>query len=340
MFRPSGRCASHDDQSAGHGHADHVPEGCNPLRIVFEAFACYRRIKTAVRSIVVLTHDDKINILAYADIDAGIVASGKELPYRTVYIQATDLQHFDAGEVLWKLILYLTNEIELPLMRHSDRSISLVVATWFHPDWAQCVASWNDNAYLVPSLNIVDAYQHAFAHLRSDILGYVHDDLICHDQNWHERVMAEFTRDVAVVGFAGAPGHGAADMYQGPFRIPSMGRIGMRSNLRDAEKHGARFTGSCNVAVLDGLAIFVRNDFLASIGGWPVTTPVDYYTYAEWLCCMARRHKRRIRLVGVDCDHLRSRSINLNPDFNPDPEAECRYIYEEFRDVLPERVEP
>lgn len=221
-------------------------------------------------------------------------------------------------------------------------TIVLAVATWRQPEWLRCVTSWNCPYVLAENMDIVPAYQKMFESLHdADVIGYVHDDLVCLEYGWQERVLAEFEDPhVALVGFAGAPGQGHPLMYQVPYHHASMGRVGFRSNMANAEIHGQRFSGSCNAAVLDGLAIFVRRNFLRDIGGWPTGTPVSYFMYAEWLCCMARRHGKKIRVAGVACDHLGGRSTGLNPNLNPDFEAEHRYIYEEFRDVLPARVQP
>jgi len=191
-------------------------------------------------------------------------------------------------------------------------------------------------------MGIIEAYQLGYDSLyNSSVIGYVHDDLICHEDGWQERVLEEFTDPyVAIVGFFGATGHGQPHMYQQPFHIPNMVRIDARSNLINAEQHGRRLTGSMNAAVLDGMALFVRNTFLTEIQGWIHPSPISYFMYTEWLCCMARRMGRKIRVVGVSVEHLGGRSSGVNPNLNLDYEAEHRYVYEEFRDVLPSKVNP
>jgi hypothetical protein len=208
-------------------------------------------------------------------------------------------------------------------------SMTLIFATWFQPEWARCVASWNHPALLVPKMGIVPAYQKAFEQCSSDILGYLHDDLVCEESGWKERVLREFDDPaVSVVGFAGAPGFCHPGMKA--FHPQAMGRIGFRSNLSNAEVHGARFSGSCEVTVLDGLALFVRHAALREIGGWPVGIPIDYFMYAEWLCCAVRRKGYRVRMVGVSCNHLGGRTTGYNPNLNPDWRTEHEAIWEEF----------
>lgn len=217
--------------------------------------------------------------------------------------------------------------------------IDLCSATWFQPEMPRCIASWNRPVLLIPRMSILPAYQKALEMTSGDVIGYVHDDLICRDPEWEARVLREFeSPDVAVVGFAGGKGHGHAAMYQVPFTPSSMGRVGFCSNLVNWHVHGAHLTDAKDGAVLDGIALFIRRSFLEGIGGWPLNTPVSYFMYTEWLCCMARRHGRRIRIVGVACEHLGGKSTGLNPDLNPDFQGEHRWLYEEFRDVLPWRV--
>lgn len=194
---------------------------------------------------------------------------------------------------------------------------------------------------IIPKMDILPAYQKGMGLIRSDIIGFVHDDVLCNDVDWHERVEAEFSDpNVALVGFGGGTGHGELDMYEGEFRIPSMVRVDFRSNLVDAERHGTRLTGSIDAAVLDGFAFFVRRNFMQEIGGWPVNTPISYFLYMEFLSCMVRRKGRKIRVVGVACEHLGGKTSGRNPHLHLDYEGEHRWLYEEFRDVLPARIRP
>lgn len=221
-------------------------------------------------------------------------------------------------------------------------NLTMVFATWHQPEWERCTQSWNTPSIFIENKEILEAYQQAFEILEgAQVLGYVHDDVICHDPNWQERVLAEFADpEVAIVGFAGGPGHGHPTMYQRPFEVNAMGRVGFRSNMRDAERHGARFTGSCNVAILDGFVLFIRRSFLEKAGGWPLGGEIGYFCYDFWACCMARRLGYKIRLVGVDCEHLGGKSTGLNPNLKVNLVEAHRAIYDEFRDVLPAMVTP
>lgn len=219
------------------------------------------------------------------------------------------------------------------------------VATVYQPKWRECTKTWWDTAHqdhhaiFVSNKGVVDAYQECFDSSDADVLAYIHDDVVISEPGWDEQVLKEFEDpSVGLVGFFGALSHGDPRMYKKPYALSQLGRSQCRSNMRDAEHHGQRFTGACNAAVLDAFAMFVRRDVLVKAGGWPVNTPVDYIGVDYWISCMTRRLGYKIRIVGVECDHLSggSNGKNVVPiDF----EGAHRYIYDEFKDVLPCKVE-
>jgi GT2 family glycosyltransferase len=192
---------------------------------------------------------------------------------------------------------------------------------------------------------MLPAFQHALgATGEYDILAYLHDDTIINDPGWVAKVMREFEDPkVGLVGFGGATRHGDPFMYNKPYEYQQLARAGFASNMRDAENHGERFTGSRDVAVLDGFALIVRRAVLEAAGGWPLNTPIGYVCYDYWLSCMARRLGYRIRRVGVACDHLGGQTF-VKLGIGQDPKHwkqyldSHRYIYDEFKDVLPYEV--
>lgn len=215
------------------------------------------------------------------------------------------------------------------------------------------IASWHgpaDDGY-VPTFvkdghgGMLPAYQAGFKQCsRYPILAFFHDDLIINDPNWVDRVLAEFEDpQVGLVGFGGALGHGSPALYRDEYDYHQLGRSHFMSNMVDAEAHGERFTGSRDVAVLDGFALIVRREVLEKAGGWPLDTPVGYVAYDYWLSCMTRRLGYRIRLVGVPCQHLGGQTF-VKLGIGKDPKhwtqylESHRYIYDEFRDCLPYEV--
>lgn len=183
-----------------------------------------------------------------------------------------------------------------------------------------------------------------------DILAYIHDDVSIPEKGWYDRVEKEFDDPaVGLVGFGGATRHGTPDLYKRPYKLTNLARFNYFSNQKDAEVHGTRFTGSMDVAVLDGFALIVRRDVLDKAGGWPVDSPIKFHSYDYWLACMARRHGYRIRMVGIDCEHHGGRTSTrpeyadwLMREFGKTDqqvhEESHRYIWDTCKDVLPWEV--
>ena len=183
----------------------------------------------------------------------------------------------------------------------------------------------------------------------ADILAYIHDDVTLYNPDWDHRVLREFDDPrVGVVGLGGGLRHGTADIYKTPYRLNQLARDGYLSNVDDAEIHGTRFLGSTEVAVLDGFALVVRKALLDKCGGWPVDH-LKFHCYDYWVCCAAHRHGYTVRVVGEKCQHHGGRTsvgsayhdwcekhgttdLQIHQDSH-------KYIYNEFRDVLPYWVE-
>lgn len=184
-----------------------------------------------------------------------------------------------------------------------------------------------------------------------DILGYMHSDLIIHEQAWDERVLAQFLDDdVAVVSFGGSLRHGHPDIYKVPYDYRQLARSSFISNLTDAEKHGVRHEGDRDVAVVDSFAMFVRRGFLDRAGGWPVATFPASHCSDYWLCLTVHQLGMRVRMVGVSCTHASGGVGQAGWDYaawaqttkwGSDAEMHRighRLIYDQFRDVLPVEV--
>lgn len=193
---------------------------------------------------------------------------------------------------------------------------------------------------------MMQAYQEGLRESREDILAYQHDDVLFTEpaQDIWDRVMHEFEDEsVGVVGFCGALALGDPDLYKKPYVLQQLARRGVLSNMEDAEVHGARFTGECDVATLDGFCLITRRAILERAGGWPVDTPIGYINYDHWLCLTARRYGYRVRLVGAKVLHMGGQTmVKLKPELNT-PEAHAAAhvaLYNDFADVLPIEVKP
>ena len=224
----------------------------------------------------------------------------------------------------------------------SARTLELVFPTQLYSNWEANRASWGTD---IPIIDVVGvrpltaAYQQGFERSSAPILGFVHDDVTCYDPQWKERVLHEFDDpQVGLVGFGGSTGHGDAQIYQTPYRWEQVAREGrFLSNMRNAELHGERMTGSAAACCLDGFAMFVRRAVLERSGGWPQGTPVSYWCYDYWLSCETRRQGFRIRVAGCDCTHTcpaEYRSYVIDEDC----QAAHRWLYDNYRDTFPARL--
>lgn len=215
--------------------------------------------------------------------------------------------------------------------------------------YSSCRATWG-NDIPVFTINGIEgmlpAYQKGFEQTEGyDILAFIHDDVRIETPNWVFPIACEFAMDpnVGLIGFGGGTGHGQAGLYRDPYDYKQLARSNFLSNMVDAENHGKRFTGSCDAAVLDGFVLIVRREILEKAGGWPLNTPIGYASYDYWLSCMTRRMGYRIRIVGVPCQHLGGQTF-VKLGIGKDPKHweqfldSHRYIYDEFKDVLPYEV--
>lgn len=190
---------------------------------------------------------------------------------------------------------------------------------------------------------------------RADVLAYFHSDLFIHEPRWDFRVLAEFENnpDVAVVSFFGARELGRPHIYTEPhpYDYRQLARGDCWSNMRDAEIHGRRNRGEIDVAMIDSFSLIVRRSFLEDLGGWPVNYYYPSHCSDMWLCCMAARHKQRVRMVGVSCTHnsggVRGDGRFVYADWAKNVvgltdqemhQRNHRFLYDDFRDVLPIKV--
>lgn len=196
-----------------------------------------------------------------------------------------------------------------------------------------------------PNLGYLPWAQYVVEEFGEDILGYIHDDLTILESDWEKWIFAEFLDPtVAVCGFGGAKAVGHPDIYKIPYHFSQLARRGFISNMIDAEKHGERVTVPTDVAFLDSMAIFIRREFLVSLGGWPVERYAPSHMSDLWICLQALRHGFRVRMVPISIEHT---SGGSGPDY---PEwckttkwgsdaamhqHNHRMIYEEFADILP-----
>ena len=227
-------------------------------------------------------------------------------------------------------------------------TLELISATLRQPTWRECLDSWSKHTIRewstrlmendLTGQGLLESYQTAFEESNADILGMIHDDCTIHDPLWFPRVMREFNDpSVGMVGFCGALRLGHHDIYKIPYDPMQLARYEVMSNMTDAEGHGERFKGSCDVSTLDGFALFIRRSALLDCGGWPVGTPVGYYMYDNYLAALMKRHGYRTRLVGVSCSHPGGATKGSGRSREEWGNAH-QFFYDNLKDVLPMSV--
>jgi GT2 family glycosyltransferase len=255
----------------------------------------------------------------------------------------------------------------------------VVVTATTNPDRARrCIESWGEvltkivgNGRGGPYLGTVPAFRkgvdEVLAESDADIIACLHDDLEIADPDWAAKVIAAFDRNPAtgLLGFGGAIGLGDADIYEKPYAPVQLARIGFRSNLVDAEVHGARSLLSERVACLDGFSQIGRREFWE---GWhrtirtgeivrvdpPWTVLQDlglrHHIYDGALGCLAARHGWEVRYLPIRCTHHGGQTAVGDPGYAAWAKTQHTdgdqgfwvdghwLVYEAFRDVLPIRV--
>lgn len=181
---------------------------------------------------------------------------------------------------------------------------------------------------------------------------FIHDDVTIHERGWDERVRRVFLMDprCGFVGFGGATAYGDPDIYKKPYALHHLNRQDFWSNMDAAERHGKRTTEARQIVYADSLALVMSEKFLNEIGGWS-RFPFIHHGVGEFISCMARRHGYTAWLVPVSIRHGESgwgAGARENPVYKDLASqhggddavhgAVHRFLYDEFRDVLPMQV--
>lgn len=200
------------------------------------------------------------------------------------------------------------------------------------------------------------------------IIACLHDDLEIQDPQWVSRVQRHFERypRCGLAGFGGAIGLGSDDLYKKPYDPMQLARIGFRSNLADAEVHGARSHFAERVACLDGFSqIGHRKFFLGEPGPearakrvcsqdrpWTYFEQhgIVHHLYDSLLGAYAARLEWETWYLPIACRHFGGRTAVGDQGYAEWAKAKIpggdhgfwiqshKRGYELFKDVLPLRV--
>lgn len=187
-----------------------------------------------------------------------------------------------------------------------------------------------------------------------DYIACLHDDVEILREGWDEVVVEFFETHprTGLVGFGGALGLGRERMYLEPYDPMSLARHDFRSNMKQAEAHGKREATKQRVAVLDGFSLIGRTEFMLNTWNHLETLGVVHHAYDAAFGAMAARVGWEVWLLPLACHHAGGATAVASRDYQEwakgqDPEGDQGFwkksheiVWNEFRDVLPLRVEP
>lgn len=170
-------------------------------------------------------------------------------------------------------------------------------------------------------------------HDGAEIIACLHDDLEIQQPRWDDTVVQLFKAcpRAGLVGFGGAKGLGADELYKAPYHPMQLARQNFRSNMRDAEAHGVRSEMAEPVACLDGFSQIGLASFWKGLyptpndrvhpGLWnPPSDPwnnlfdlmeqwgVVHHFYDGMLGCFAKRLGYMTWYLPVACHHFGGRT--------------------------------
>ena len=197
----------------------------------------------------------------------------------------------------------------------------------------------------------------------AEIIACLHDDVRIDDIDWSARVYGAFQDNpkIGLLGFGGALGVGDDDLYQTPYKPEQLARKHFRSNLSDAETHGIRSLRRERVACLDGFSLIGRREFFQGyrFGGREDDPPfahladlgMIHHAYDGAMGCHAARLGWETWYLPIACHHYGGQTAVGDPGYQRWADRQRsggdrgfwleahKLWYEEYRDVLPLRVD-
>jgi hypothetical protein len=219
-------------------------------------------------------------------------------------------------------------------------------------DSGVCLVRYDNYLGTVPAFRIgVDKAIEAFD---PDIICCFHDDLEILEHGWDTQVVDTFTKTGAgLAGFFGATGAGEDHIYKTPYDPMHLVRKGCLSNLVDAESHGGRCVDPQRVAVLDGFSLIFSRSFINQANPWMAMERIGviHHAYDTAMGCLAKRFGFHTWFIPIYCEHHGGQTAAGDAGYQAWAKGQVedgdqgfwrdahRAVYDEFRDVLPFRVE-
>jgi GT2 family glycosyltransferase len=208
------------------------------------------------------------------------------------------------------------HEVEIVILdNNSDIVItSPFISPQFLPSKRQKVIRYNKNIGVYPT------FWEALKYTDTDIIAYLHSDLIICEKGWDKRLLKAFEDDpkLGLVGFigsseidsAGGRGYGTTSNFQGKAHI--------RGNLLKVSKlvwngshariHGRMSDGLSPAKVVDGCAMVFRRSVLEQIPERKDFPP--HHFYDRLLSCEVIELGYKVAVLGIACDHISNATVS------------------------------
>lgn len=185
--------------------------------------------------------------------------------------------------------------------------------------------------------------------LGAELIACFHDDLRIDEKGWDEKVRHWFEVEerCGLAGFYGAKGLGAGDIYRTPYNPMQLARSGGGSNMKEAEKHGARWLAPRKVVCFDGFSQIGRAEFMVYAYERLMRLGVVHHCFDSALGAFAIEAGWDCWFLPISCHHHGGLTASANVDYqawaktqNPDGDQgfwndSHRILYDELRGLLP-----
>jgi glycosyltransferase involved in cell wall biosynthesis len=183
-----------------------------------------------------------------------------------------------------------------------------------------------------------------------DIICYTHNDVMFSHYAWDEqiRMALSLNDEIGILGCYGAKGIGADNIYQVPYEMSQLGRIGNVSNAQmDKSVHGFRnlTIGMENVAVFDGFFMAIKKELLDKTEGFSDILP-QHHNYDNLICIQSLENGYENIAISLTFEHIGGQTDvkeNWNSEFGKEKNeihaAAHPPLYEYCRGLLPIRIE-
>jgi|SRR5581483_8594832 len=154
----------------------------------------------------------------------------------------------------------------------------------------------------------------------SDYIFFPHNDLMIYEQGWDDKLVRVLSGlpECGVAGFYGAKALGVPNIYQTPYQMQQLVRMG---NVSGCHRMNAAIHGFMpprgeteEVAVMDGFSLIVRTELLNKLDGFDRSYP-PHHNYDNDISLESIDKGYKNYVIAMDADHLGGRT-DVGEDWN------------------------